>query len=103
MKFRWNRYPCPCCGCFTLPEQGQYDICPVCFWEDDPVQSRDERLDGGANKVSLNEARKNYLAFGVCEKGMLPHVRKPVPEELMPDQAHHSKALKGLLDKHFGK
>ncbi|HEI2325144.1 TPA: hypothetical protein SI485_004590, partial [Escherichia coli] len=28
-------YKCPCCGYLTLPERGQYDICPVCQWEDD--------------------------------------------------------------------
>jgi len=28
-------YSCPCCGYLTLPERGAYDICPVCFWEDD--------------------------------------------------------------------
>ncbi len=27
------RFPCPCCGFLTLPEEppGTYDICPVCF------------------------------------------------------------------------
>jgi len=86
-----------------LPEQGQYDICPVCFWEDDPVQSRDERLDGSANKVCLEEARKNYLDFGACEKEMLPHTRKPFPEELIPDESRHGKAFAGLLKRYFGK
>ena len=28
-------YACPCCGFLTLPSRGGYDICPVCFWEDD--------------------------------------------------------------------
>ena len=83
MSLRTNRHPCPCCGCITLPEQGQYDICPVCFWEDDPTQSMDEGLEYGANKVSLKAARKNYLAFGACEEEMLMHVRKPFPEELI--------------------
>lgn len=27
--------PCPCCGYMTLDRRGAYDICPVCFWEDD--------------------------------------------------------------------
>lgn len=103
MKLKMKRYPCPCCGCFTLHEQGQYDICPVCFWEDDPFQLKDERLDGGANKVCLEEARKNYLTFGACEKEMTPHVRKPFPEELIPDKARHSKGFKGLLKRYFGK
>jgi hypothetical protein len=67
-------YPCPCCHNRTLSEQppGTYEICPVCFWEDDPVQFEDEDYDGGANSVNLRSARKNYHAFGACcekEKG----------------------------------
>src|SRR5690349_12959899 len=26
---------CPCCGRATLDERGGYDICRVCWWEDD--------------------------------------------------------------------
>ena len=26
---------CPCCGYKTLNEKGGYDICPICFWEDE--------------------------------------------------------------------
>ncbi|MVX63384.1 hypothetical protein GKZ28_06705 [Clostridium chromiireducens] len=34
------KYKCPCCGCFTFDEEpdGNYDISPVCFWKDDPIQ-----------------------------------------------------------------
>src|SRR3569833_2977032 len=28
-------FRCPCCGVRTLIERGGYDICSVCFWEDD--------------------------------------------------------------------
>ena len=82
MKRRRKRYPCPCCGRFTLPEQGEYDVCPVCFWEDDPTQSADELDDGGANRICLIEARKNYLAFGACESDKVKYVRKPRPVEI---------------------
>ena len=60
----------------------EYDICSVCFWEDDPDQREDETDNDGANKVSLLEARKNYREFGACEKAMLKYVRKPNPDEL---------------------
>jgi hypothetical protein len=26
---------CPCCDCFTLEERRVWEICPVCYWEDD--------------------------------------------------------------------
>ena len=60
----------------------EYEICKVCFWEDDPHQRKDQTNDGGANKVSLVEARKNYQDFGACEAAMLQYVRKPKSEEL---------------------
>lgn len=71
-------YLCPCCGHRTLSEKGGYEICPVCCWEDDPVQSKDPDLAGGANKPSLNEARENYERFGACEERFLDKVRKPL-------------------------
>ena len=54
------KYPCPCCDDHTLNEQGQYDICPKCNWEDDPDQSEYPDDDGGANYLSLNDARLEY-------------------------------------------
>ena len=51
---------CPCCGRYIFEEKGQFEICPVCGWEDDPVQRREPDLAGGANKLSLNEARKAW-------------------------------------------
>lgn len=34
------RFPCPCCWykTFDAEPDGSFDICPVCFWEDDNVQ-----------------------------------------------------------------
>ncbi|WP_374940084.1 CPCC family cysteine-rich protein [Streptomyces finlayi] len=49
-----DSYPCPCCGNRVLDAMpGSYEICPVCFWEDDGVQFRWPTMAGGANKVSL--------------------------------------------------
>jgi hypothetical protein len=77
-------YACPCCGYKTLTEKptGTYEICPVCFWEDDPVQYRDPFDKNGANKVSLMEAKKNFSDFGAVERKFISKVRKPLPEEL---------------------
>jgi len=66
----------------NLIPDGNYEICKVCFWEDDLVQLADPTFEGGANKVSLNQAQKNYREFGACEREMIPHVRKAYPEEL---------------------
>ncbi|WP_090544638.1 CPCC family cysteine-rich protein [Paraburkholderia caballeronis] len=54
-----NCLPGPCCESLTIGVRGEYEICPVCGWEDDPVQSDDPTFAGGANRSSLNEARKH--------------------------------------------
>lgn len=78
-----HRYPCPCCGYLTLDEAptGTYNICKVCFWEDDGVQFHNLDYEGGANKVSLNQARENFREHGVSETRFKTHVRPPLPDE----------------------
>lgn len=78
-----KKYKCPCCGFNTLDEPpGHYDICPVCFWEDDWYQKENPNDEGGPNLVSLNQARINFIEFGACEKEMKKHTRDPLPEEM---------------------
>ncbi|AYQ30585.1 hypothetical protein DT070_16815 [Polaromonas sp. SP1] len=62
MPLAEQRNPCPCCGQHTLDDVGAFEICEVCGWEDDPVQSADPNYAGGANKESLNEARRKWQA-----------------------------------------
>ncbi|MFV0456880.1 MAG: CPCC family cysteine-rich protein [Pseudomonas sp.] len=52
--------PCQCCGSLTISEYGKYEICPICNWEDDPVQSENPDYSGGANALSLSQARENW-------------------------------------------
>jgi len=76
-------YPCPCCGFLTLgpPSPGSYEICPVCWWEDDLVQYKDPSREGGANRVSLNQARRNFREFGASEREFIDQARPPRDEE----------------------
>jgi hypothetical protein len=76
-------YPCPCCGYVVFDEPpGSYDICPICFWEDDISQLRFVEMGGGANRASLVEAQRNYASFGCSERRLLAHVRPPSASEL---------------------
>ncbi len=79
-----ERYACPCCGYLTYTEEpgGTYFICPVCFWED--VDNPDDA--DNANRVSLTEARRNFLEFYACSKKDLPHVRVPRLYEIPPSE-----------------
>jgi hypothetical protein len=36
-------------------------VCPICEWENDGVQYDDPDYEGGANKVSLNQAKKEWF------------------------------------------
>lgn len=76
-------WPCPCCDSLTLPEPppGTYFICPVCAWEDDPVQFANPDYVGGANRVSLAEARQNYAGFGSSAPDLVSLSRPPTPQE----------------------
>ncbi len=78
---------CPCCGCKTLGERGGYEICKVCFWEDDGQDDYDADIvrRGPNGALSLSQARANYLRFGACEESMIDNVRPPLPHEL-PEQ-----------------
>ncbi len=81
-----KRYPCPCCGYLTFSEEppGTYQVCPVCFWEDDRAQNDNPSLEGGANAVSLTQARANFASFGASALEHATQVRKPLPEEKPP-------------------
>jgi hypothetical protein len=76
-------FACPCCRFLTLDERGGYEICPVCFWEDDGQDDQDASwVRGGPNgSISLEQARKNFATFGACEERHRQHVRPPTEAE----------------------
>ena len=58
-----NEYKkCVCCGNLEVPkgEDRLYYICNNCGWENDEIQNDKPNYSGGANKMSLNEAKKAY-------------------------------------------
>jgi hypothetical protein len=76
-------YRCPCCRSLTLHGRGGFEICPVCWWEDDGQDDHDARVvRGGPNGgISLAEARDNYRRFAASEALYADRVRKPRPQE----------------------
>jgi hypothetical protein len=76
-------YHCPCCDYPTLASRGSFEICQVCYWEDDGQDSHDaDRVRGGPNNsLSLTDARRNFVAFGACEAAMKANVRPPSDDE----------------------
>jgi hypothetical protein len=76
-------YRCPCCRYRTLHERGGYEICPVCFWEDDGQDDHDvDEVRGGPNsKLSLSQARLNFTECGASDPGRRQDVRPPTEAE----------------------
>jgi hypothetical protein len=76
-----HRYPCPCCGYRVHEAPGEYEICPICYWEDDPVQLRWPQYPGGANHETLIEAQRNFRTIGASEERVAHLTRDPVDGE----------------------
>ncbi|MBB1139575.1 hydrolase [Myroides sp. WP-1] len=74
---------CPCCGYFTLTDEigNSFQLCPVCYWEDDDIQLKDPTYEEGANAVNLIQAKENFKSFGAIEERFKMYVRLPREDE----------------------
>lgn len=63
---------CPCCEYFSIDagEDGMYDICPVCLWENG---------GDGPNHMSLKEAQLNFFHIGAKNQRSLEFVNPDGP------------------------
>lgn len=70
-----NDVQCPCCDFYTISEVGGWEICPICFWEDDGFRRAEIDVPSGANHgLTLREARANFIDLGACCQLMLEKV-----------------------------
>lgn len=83
-------YQCPCCDHFTLDERGGYDICPVCFWEDDGLDVDQLDVRSGPNHMTLREGRHNFERLGACEARLKVHV---LPEQARSQFKHEARPI----------
>ena len=81
-----KKLPCPCCGCLTLDENKAWEICPVCFWEDEGGIYDGDTVKTDAvsvpNHMTLSQARENLRRFGACDESMVKNVRKHEQSEI---------------------
>jgi uncharacterized protein YjbI with pentapeptide repeats len=75
---------CPCCFSRTLCDRGGFEICEVCYWEDDGQDDADaDIVRGGPNgDLSLTAARANYATQRACDWLHSASVRRPQSSEL---------------------
>ncbi|MFJ7098122.1 CPCC family cysteine-rich protein [Streptomyces mirabilis] len=66
-----------------MAERGAYEICHVCFWEDDGQDEHDAvEIRGGPNRgLSLREARRNFQEIGVYDECSTRSLQAPLPHE----------------------
>ena len=64
-----SKIQCPCCGYCTIESDDEIivDICDICLWQYDEVAHDNPDKISGANKISLNEAKENFLRFGISK------------------------------------
>jgi len=81
---------CPCCGHRTIGERGNYEICKMCWWEDDGQDNQhSEQVMGGPNYgISLVMGRYNYLIYGLYD---------PNRTDLMKLKAEENQFEKGRI------
>jgi Cysteine-rich CPCC len=68
--------PCPCCRFRTLTERGAFEICPVCYWQDDGPDRAEPH-----NLISLLEGQETFAAIGASDLLYIGEVRPPLPSE----------------------
>jgi hypothetical protein len=73
---------CACCGYHTLPARGDYDICHVCFWEDDGTLEASGY--SGPNHMTLGEARANFSKLGAVTEREVAFVLPDGKERYRP-------------------
>ena len=65
---------CPCCDHFTLEKRAVWDICPVCYWEDDGHDLDRQDDPSGCNRgMTLRHGRENFRRLGTCEPWMVQY------------------------------
>ena len=86
-----GKYKCPCCEFFTLDEYNIYDICPVCFWEDDGAVMNEDF--SGPNGMTLAEGRAAYKEHGYVSDDISQYVRLPLEDEKLEKELSNGRRL----------
>lgn len=88
---------CPVCGYLTV--EGNWDICPVCFWEMGDITDENEKSFAN-HELTLAQARENYCLFGACCERLIKSCRPPYADE-MPEGKAYGAAEKAAMDKYL--
>jgi len=74
-----DKFTCICCGFRTLASRCDWDVCPICMWEDDVLWNGRADPSSPANGgLRLSEAQRNFQEYGACRKELVDAARSPV-------------------------
>jgi hypothetical protein len=73
---------CEVCGYKTVSHP--YDICTVCFWEQEMLEESEynEPTGGPNDELSVNDARRNFEKLGAVSERLLQYVVPPKAGEI---------------------
>jgi len=70
-------FQCPCCDYYSLEARGSFEICPICYWEDDGQDLDELEKVSGPNHMSLRQGRENFEQIGACDHAAVALVLSP--------------------------
>lgn len=88
---------CPCCEIFDHGEKmgNTFLICPICNWEDDGVQLDNPDYEGGANDLSLNQAKEIFAREQACADNRIIFMSKPSEFDMRNSFVAHLPKING--------
>jgi RNAse (barnase) inhibitor barstar len=66
---------CDCCDYYSIPLGNDFEICTICFWEQDTFGIEQPDTSSGANHgLTLRQGRRNFKEFNACAKQFIKNV-----------------------------
>lgn len=82
MKDMASLVTCFVSGHKTLKDRCDWEICPVCCWEDDTLVVGGKDVNSPANKgMMLSQAQANFILFGASTENRKLRCRSPQLDE----------------------
>jgi hypothetical protein len=63
-----GRFQCVCCDYYTVVDRHSFEVCQVCYWEDDGSTMAQLDQESRSNHMTLRAARKSFEAIGAIDQ-----------------------------------
>jgi len=72
------RHKCLCCNYLSLLTKDDFEICEICYWEDDPLTKEVNKISSINHGLTLEDAKKNFVKFGAVEQKYIDQVKPKI-------------------------